>query len=144
MPGDIRKNWIAQNLGIPVFVINCPAEQECYTFEEVCEQLEKICGQVIKRKGGFHITLAGVGMGNPDCLTKEVEKAIAEADILLGADRMIVGYQPKIKKMPYYTAEQIIPYLEKMPKVLGGSDDQKVVILFFWRYRFLQWLSEVT
>ena len=120
----------AQNLGIPVFVINCPAEQECYTFEEVCEQLEKICGQVIKRKGGFHITLAGVGMGNPDCLTKEVEKAIAEADILLGADRMIVGYQPKIKKMPYYTAEQIIPYLEKMPKVLGGSDDQKVVILF--------------
>lgn len=120
----------AQNLGIPVFVINCPAEQECYTFEEVCEQLEKICGQVIKRKGGFHITLAGVGMGNPDCLTKEVEKAIAEADILLGADRMIVGYQPKIEKMPYYTAERIIPYLEKMPKVLGGSDDQKVVILF--------------
>lgn len=120
----------AQNLGIPVFVIGCPAEQECYTFEEVCEQLEMICGQVIKRKAGFHITLAGVGMGNPNCLTKEVEKAIAEADILLGADRMIARYQPKIEKMPYYTAEQIIPYLEKMPKVTGGRDDKKVVILF--------------
>ena len=120
----------AQNLGIPVFVIGCPAEQECYTFEEVCQKLEMICNQVIKRKAGFHITLAGIGMGNPNCLTKEVEKEIAEADILLGADRMIAGYQPKIEKMPYYTAEQIIPYLEEMPNVTGSRDDRRVVILF--------------
>lgn len=120
----------AQNLDIPVFVIGCPAEQECHTFEEVCGQLEKICGQVIRRKTGFRITLAGIGMGNPDCLTKEVERAIAEADILLGADRMIAGYQPKIEKMPYYTSEQIIPYLEKMSKGTIGRDDIKTVILF--------------
>ena len=120
----------AQNLDIPVFVIGCPAEQECHTFEEVCGQLEKICGQVIRRKTGFRITLAGIGMGNPDCLTKEVERAIADADILLGADRMIAGYQPKIEKMPYYTSEQIIPYLEKMSKVTVGRDDIKTVILF--------------
>lgn len=120
----------AQNLDIPVFVIGCPAEQECHTFEEVCGQLEKICGQVIRRKAGFRITLAGIGMGNPDCLTKEVERAIAEADILLGADRMIAGYQPKIEKMPYYTSEQIIPYLEKMSKGTVGRDDIKTVILF--------------
>ena len=120
----------AQNLDIPVFVIGCPTEQECHTFEEVCGQLEKICGQVIRRKTGFRITLAGIGMGNPDCLTKEVERAIAEADILLGADRMIAGYQPKIEKMPYYTSEQIIPYLEKMSKVTVGRDDIKTVILF--------------
>ena len=120
----------AQNLDIPVFVIGCPAEQECHTFEEVCGQLEKICGQVIRRKTGFRITLAGIGMGNPDCLTKEVERAIAEADILLGADRMIAGYQPKIEKMPYYTSEQIIPYLEKMSKGTIVRDDIKTVILF--------------
>lgn len=120
----------AQNLDIPVFVIGCPAEQEGHTFEEVCGQLEKICGQVIRRKTGFRITLAGIGMGNPDCLTKEVERAIAEADILLGADRMIAGYQPKIEKMPYYTSEQIIPYLEKISKGTVGRDDIKTVILF--------------
>ena len=120
----------AQNLDIPVFVIGCPAEQECHTFEEICGQLEKICGQVIRRKTGFRITLAGIGMGNPDCLTKEVERAIAEADILLGADRMIAGYQPKIEKMPYYTSEQIIPYLEKISKGTVGRDDIKTVILF--------------
>ena len=120
----------AENLGIPVFVIGCPAEQESYTFEEVCEQLEMICSQRIKRKAGFQITLVGVGMGSSNCLTKEVEKAIEEADILLGADRMIAGYQPKIEKKPYYTAEQIVPYLEGLPNVTGSRNDRKIVILF--------------
>lgn len=120
----------AQNLGIPVFTIGCPAEQEGYTFEEVCEQLEMIFGQRIKKNTGFQIILAGVGMGNPNCLTKEVEKAIEEADILLGAGRMIAAYQPKIEKKPYYTAEQIIPYLEEMQSVTSSKVDRKVVILF--------------
>ncbi|MBQ8596371.1 MAG: precorrin-6A reductase [Lachnospiraceae bacterium] len=120
----------AQNLGIPVFAIGCPAEQEGYTFEEVCEQLEMISGQRIKKNTGFQITLAGVGMGNSQCLTKEVEKAIAEADILLGADRMIAGYQPKIEKMPYYTPEQIVPYLDGLSKVTSCRNDRNVVILF--------------
>ena len=120
----------AQNLGIPVFTIGCPAEQEGYTFEEVCEQLEMISGQRIKKNTGFQIILAGVGMGNPNCLTREVEKAIEEADILLGAGRMIAAYQPKIEKKPYYTAEQIIPYLEEMQSVTSSKADRKVVILF--------------
>ncbi len=120
----------AERLGISVFVIGCPVEEESYTFEEVCKQLEMLCGLVIRRKAGFCITLAGVGMGHNACLTKEVEKAITEADILLGADRMIAAYQPRIEKMPYYKAEQIIPYLEKMQNVVGSRADRKVVILF--------------
>ena len=120
----------AQNLGIPVFTMGCPAEQEGYTFEEVCAQLEMISGQRIKKNTGFQIILAGVGMGNPNCLTREVEKAIEEADILLGAGRMIAAYQPKIEKKPYYTAEQIIPYLEEMQSVTSSKADRKVVILF--------------
>lgn len=120
----------AERLGISVFVIGCPVEEESYTFEEVCKQLEMLCGHEIRRKAGFCITLAGVGMGHNACLTKEVEKAITEADILLGADRMIAGYQPRIEKVPYYKAEQIIPYLEKMQNVVGSRADRKVVILF--------------
>lgn len=120
----------AQNLGIPVFTIGCPAEQEGYTFEEVCEQLEMISGQRIKKNTGFQIILAGVGMGNPNCLTKEVEKAIEEADILIGAGRMIAAYQPKIEKKPYYTPEHIVPYLEGLSNVTGSRKDRKIVILF--------------
>lgn len=120
----------AQNLSIPVFVIGCTAEQEGYTFEEVCEQLEMIFGQRIKKNTGFQIILAGVGMGNPNCLTKEVEKAIEGADILLGAGRMIAAYQPKIEKKPYYTPEQIVPYLDGLSKMTSCRNDRNVVILF--------------
>ena len=89
-----------------------------------------ISGQRIKKNTGFQIILAGVGMGNPNCLTKEVEKAIEEADILLGAGRMIAAYQPKIEKKPYYTPEQIVPYLEGLSNVTGSRKDRKIVILF--------------
>ncbi len=120
----------AEKLRIPVFVIGRSNEDEGYSFEEVCNELEVLCGQAIKRKTKLEIILAGVGMGNKDCLTKEVDKAIAEADILLGADRMIAEYQPKVDKKPFYKAEQIIPYLEEMQKGVCSKVDRKVVILF--------------
>ncbi len=119
----------AEKMGIPVFVIGCPVEEESYTFEEVCKKLHVFCGQTMKITSGFNITLAGVGMGHNSCMTKEVEKAIAQADILLGADRMIAKYQPKIEKMPYYMAEQIIPYLKKLQKLVDSRSD-RIVILF--------------
>ncbi len=56
-------------------------------------------------------------MGSRESLTNEVEQAIRQADILLGAKRMIASYQPKLEKKPYYRTEQIIPYLEEMQKM---------------------------
>lgn len=120
----------AERLGIPVFVIGSPTEHESCTFEEVCKQLEIIYGQEIKKKSKLNITLAGIGMGNPNSLTKEVQKTIAQADILLGADRMIDKYQPKIEKRAYYTAEQIIPYLKKIQDEFVRKTDINIVILF--------------
>ena len=120
----------AESVGIPVFVIDCPSEAESDTFEEVCRQLETLCGQTIRKNVKFHIALVGVGMGSRACLTKEAEGAIAEADFLLGADRMIAGYQPKIAKMPYYRAEQVIPYLETLKKHSYDRTDLRVVVLF--------------
>lgn len=37
-------------------------------------------------------------MGSRESLTNEVEQAIRQADILLGAKRMIASYQPKLEK----------------------------------------------
>ena len=59
----------------------------------------------------MEIILAGIGMGHANCLTKEVERAISEADILLGAERMLETACSKAEKHPFYQAEQIIPYL---------------------------------
>ena len=72
-------------------------------------------------------------MGSRESLTNEVEQAIRQADILLGAKRMIASYQPKLEKKPYYRTEQIIPYLEEMQKDVEVSEivtGQKVVVLF--------------
>ena len=35
------------------------------------------------------ITVAGIGMGNPDTMTAEVRKAAEGADALIGAGRML-------------------------------------------------------
>ncbi len=128
--GYREKLEAAETIGIPVYVIGCPKEDEGYSFAEVCHELELICGKKIKQKTGFEIVLAGIGMGNKDCLTREVYRAIEEADILIGAERMIAGYQPKIEKNPLYKAEQIIPYLKEIQKNERVESCRKVVILF--------------
>ena len=125
--GYAEKLEAAQKAGIPVFVIGHPQEAG-YSFGELCRRLEKLCGQRIRAEGTFRILLAGVGMGHPDSLTCEVRDAIAQADILLGAERMLKPYKPRLEKQPYYQAEQILPYLKKMQE--AGLGNRTVVILF--------------
>lgn len=128
--GYQEKLEAAEKAGIPVYVIGRAEEGEGYSYEEICRELEAVCGQKIGQNPRLEIVLAGIGMGNQGCLTREVHKAIEEADILIGAERMIAGYQPKIEKKPFYKAEQIIPYLEEMQRYMFGEVGRKVVILF--------------
>lgn len=74
--------------------------------------IEQICNTSILKKGRFSISLVGIGVGNPAFLTKKGERRIREAEILLGAERMIAPYSPRIEKKPYYRAPEIIPYLK--------------------------------
>lgn len=101
-----------------------------YSFRATCELLSKICHKQINAQNKFHITLAGVGMGSQASLTKEVEHAINEADIILGAKRMIDAYEPRLEKKPYYMASDIIPYLKKLQSDDTFYEDKNVVILF--------------
>lgn len=117
----------AKKANIPVFVVRRKKEEEGDLFEQLCDKLESICGKTILRNGTFEIILAGVGMGNKNNLTSEVQEAIEQADILLGAERMIRPYQAKLEKRPYYQAKQIIPYLKEMKQTI---QNRKVVILF--------------
>ena len=150
--GYQEKIEAAKNVGIPVYVIGHAQENEGDSFWEVCTKLEAICKREIvcgdasesssakKRYDTcnlemqddicMEIILVGVGMGNENSLTKEVQEAIASADILLGAKRMIVDYTPKRGKMPYYQAEQIIPYLKALQDGIFSIQAGKVVILF--------------
>ncbi len=127
----------AKNKEIPVFVVGQSVRDDGMSFDEVCEYLDRnyfkreienvdtgfsFENRLQKNKSDtlenpnikFHIILAGIGMGNADCMTGAVAEAIKDADILLGARRMVEKYDAKIDKKPYYLAEQIIPYLHEV------------------------------
>lgn len=128
--GYPEKIHAAKKEGISVFVISNDKEDKGLSFGEICEKVEEICGKSLAVNSKLEIILAGIGMGNKGSLTREVSDAIARADILLGAGRMIEKYQPRIEKKPYYLAEQIVPYLKNLQKENALSEKIEVVILF--------------
>lgn len=144
--GYTEKLEAAKRLDIPVYVVERANVEEnasntgntnggdnrgkAYSFRETCELLNNICHKQINAQNKLNITLAGVGMGSQASLTKEVEQAIKEADIILGAKRMIDIYEPRLEKKPYYMAGDIIPYLKKLQGNDTFYEDKNVVILF--------------
>lgn len=129
--GFSEKIQAAQNLNIPIYVISNTKKKDGLSFTEICKELDHICQRSSKKEKDniFEIILAGTGMGSNGNLTKEVEQEIVQADILLGAERIICNYEPKLEKKPYYLASQIIPYLKKQ-QVENAGKRKKVVILF--------------
>ena len=129
--GGYYEKWkAAEETGIQLFVIGRPKEREGYSFSEICGELEKICGKKLSAKKPMEITLAGIGMGHKNCLTKEVERAIGEADILLGAERLLADFRFGAEKHPFYLAEQIIPYLREVQERNIFMEAKKIVVLF--------------
>ena len=127
--GYFEKLAAAKKTGISVFAIGHPGEDAGYSFHEVCSELERICQRKIQVKNEMDITLAGIGMGNKNNLTKEVSEKIEEADILLGAERMLEPYKARMEKRPFYLAKQIIPYLQEI-QMKHPMERLKVVVLF--------------
>lgn len=144
--GYPEKLEAAGRAGIPAFVIGCPKEEEGCSFAVLWDKLEEILGassmskkmespcghSTVPKKSGSHmnIVLAGIGMGSRGCLTREAEQAIADADILLGAERLLKTVCSEAEKRPYYQAGQMIPYLQEVQRENLSGRDQKVVVLF--------------
>lgn len=127
--GYPEKIEAAKNKGIPVFVIGHEKESG-YSFQETCRKLEEVCDIRLPKHSHFHITLAGIGMGDLHGQTVDVAAAIRNADILLGAKRMIDPYTARLEKKPYYRADRIIPYLKEQQERLTGEQQVNVVVLF--------------
>lgn len=128
--GYAEKIEAAERTGAKVFVIGRPKEEEGYSFAGICSELEKRCGKKISGEGRLKITLAGVGMGNENGITREVKQAVEEADILLGAGRMLACFPDKPEKYPLYQAGEIIPYVKKVQETSTYLEKQKIVVLF--------------
>ena len=128
--GYEEKLAAARNVGIPVFVVGQASAETGDSFETVCKRLEQLCGQKILCQEKYEITLAGIGMGNRENLTREAWHAIEQADVIFGAKRVIEKFQPRVEKKPYYQASQIILYLKEVQRNGLVSQYRRVVILF--------------
>lgn len=128
--GYREKQTAAGRVGIPMYVIGRSGEEEGLSFGQVCRRLEEICGQGIGRQEEMEIILAGAGMGAKTGLTGEARRAVEGADILLGAERMLEGYRPRVEKKPFYRAEQIIPYLKEVQEAGVFGEICRVAVLF--------------
>ena len=128
--GYAEKIEAAKRAGIPVYVVGKPKEEQGLTFAELCKVLADRLSIPNEPCRLPEIILAGIGMGAEGCMTKEVSEAIQEADFLLGAERMIAGYKPRIEKKPYFLASQILPYIKELTSEDIEHKIRKIVILF--------------
>lgn len=142
--GYQEKLKAAEHTGVQVFVVGRPIEETGLSLEEVCRKLESLCRKyslenpiqnesevkLFPEECKIEIILAGIGMGGADTLTNAVRGAVAQADILLGAERMLALFPAKTEKHPFYLAEQILPYLVELQENMPAHDQKKVVVLF--------------
>ncbi|MCL2510357.1 MAG: precorrin-6y C5,15-methyltransferase (decarboxylating) subunit CbiE, partial [Methanomassiliicoccaceae archaeon] len=65
---------------------------------------------------GRSVTIVGIGMGNEDTLTVGAKKAIENADLLIGAERMVRAVSSGQDSFSEYRAEQTIAYMNEHPE----------------------------
>ena len=86
--GFHAKILAAQNTGVQTIVIGRPEKEQGLTFSEVIDYLCEKYGFVYKPC----VHVVGIGPGNEAVMTAEVKKAIASADCLIGAKRMLENH----------------------------------------------------
>ena len=133
--GFAEKMRAAKRAGAKVIVIRRPAERAGVTLEDILLRLcpetasernpaaEERCGAgtaaanqtpSAKRRTVY---LIGAGMGSPESLTGEAERAVRKADVLIGSDRLLSG-MAGCGKPAYssYRSDEIREYLDLHPQ----------------------------
>lgn len=91
-------------------------ESVCETVYDTAKKLETLLKENILSHRSRKITLAGIGMGSTDGMTRESYHAFEEAEVVFGASRMLENLSGKGIKVPYYRADDIISYLIAHPE----------------------------
>ena len=76
----------ARACGVTPVVIRRPLQEEGVSVTDCLSLLAQRCGWTVEAKK--HITILGIGMGDPDTLIPAAEKACREADLIVGAKRV--------------------------------------------------------
>ena len=101
---------------IPIYVIGCEESEEGLNLKETLEEVSNYTGKSISSAVTYNISLIGTGMGDKSLLTHEASKALDEADIVMGAKRLINSFAADRESVyPMYKAEDIIEKLKEYP-----------------------------
>ena len=118
-PGGFdEKMRAARRAGVTMILIARPEETEGYSFDEVIGILSKRFKIQTTSKecpSRRKISIVGFGMGNEDTLTIGSRKAIDEADLLVGAERMIRSVTKGQDSLAEYKPDAVMSYVEGHP-----------------------------
>lgn len=113
--GFLEKIQAARGLGVRSVVIGRPAKEFGRSLDEVKAMLCQRLGIRVKRR----VDMIGIGMGNPDNMTVEARKACEEAQLLIGAKRMLGAAEKAGIVKPSFTsykAEEIHGFVTSHPE----------------------------
>lgn len=116
--GFEEKAAAVKETGALLLVIGRPSEEGGLTEAEVC----RILAERYRRTAPRKITIAGIGMGSPESMTLETYEAIAQADVLIGARRMLDAAKEACESavsLPCFDAyqpEEIKDFLDAHPE----------------------------
>ncbi|MDY0293504.1 MAG: precorrin-6A reductase [Candidatus Methanomethylophilaceae archaeon] len=116
-PGGFEEKLrAARRAGAKVIVIGRPEEDGGMSYEEVLEHLEGSLGLSI-RPTRRRVSVVGIGMGDAEGMTLAAMRACREADILIGAERMVhapglAGLADGKERLAEYRADRIKEFLD--------------------------------
>jgi len=119
-PGGFEeKVGAAHRAGTKIVLVSRPKEEAGSELEGVIAMLGKRFGigpvqaDALPRR---RISVVGIGMGNEDTLTIGARKAIDEADLLIGAERMVRSVSVGQDSLFEYRAEPAASYVREHPE----------------------------
>lgn len=110
--GFQEKIEAAYACGVIPVVIGRPLQENGMTVAEAKQMLAEKYGFVLKPK----VTVLGIGMGAEDTLTVQGKRAVEEADLLIGAKRIVDAVQRGEQNVLYeYRSAEIVSYIKSHP-----------------------------
>lgn len=132
--GFEEKIRAAGKAGAQVILVGRPPEQEGFSYEEVLGMLRERLGLKEDTKisaliqedriqnSRCTVTLVGIGMGSPEGMTLQAEAAIREAEVLIGARRMLEAAGDTGKPVfAAYDAKVIADYIRRHPEYRSAA-----------------------
>lgn len=99
---------------IPLYIIGCEESEEGLNLKETLKEVSNFIGKSVSSVVTYNISLIGTGMGDKSLLTHEASKALDEADMVMGAKRLINSFAlDRESAYPIYKSDDIIAKIKE-------------------------------